>query len=108
MSTPHDQLRATLESIGFHSHESRIYLDLLQHGQQAASVVARRTQTPRSTIRSILDKLCTRGVVGKVYQGNTQRYFCLPPQALQQSVQADIQTQTARLDLISAASLSLR
>lgn len=94
------RLRSILERIGFNHHESAVYLELLQHGEQPASAIARKTRTPRSTIRSILDKLCSRGVVGKIYRGNTQRYFCLPPDALEGSVRRDIEEQSVRLSLI--------
>lgn len=51
-------------------------------GCKPASELAKKSNTPRSTIRSILDKLCERGVIGKSLKGNTQYYFCEPPEKL--------------------------
>ncbi|TSC57744.1 MAG: Sugar-specific transcriptional regulator TrmB family [Candidatus Peregrinibacteria bacterium Greene0416_19] len=69
-------LQPLLESIGLNHHESSIYLHLLSHGEQPASTIARQTKIPRSTTRGILDKLCERGIVGKLYKRNTQYYRC--------------------------------
>ncbi len=75
-------LQPLLEQIGFNHHESAIYLQLLQSGEQPASVIARQTKIPRSTVRGILEKLCARGVVSKLYKRNTQYFRCEKPQAL--------------------------
>ncbi len=65
-----------LEKAGFNHHESRLYLLLLQHSVQSASQLARKTQTPRNTVRSALDRLCEKGVVNKILKRNTQFYWC--------------------------------
>ncbi len=85
----HPQLQSLLETIGFNHHESTVYMALLTLGEQSASHIAKTIKMPRSTIRSILDKLCERGVVGKVYRGSTQYYFCLDPEALIHSLEQD-------------------
>lgn len=95
MNTAHVQ--KLLEGIGFNHHESNVYLHLLQQGEHPASKIAKATRAPRSTIRSILDKLCDRGVVGKVYRGNTQHYFCLPTEALPRSLEQSIEQERERL-----------
>ena len=95
-----ENLQSLLERIGFNHHESAVYLELLRNPDQPASRVATVTHTPRSTIRSILDVLCARGVVGKVFKGNTQYYFCLPTDALAHSVEQDVERHEQRLSLI--------
>lgn len=77
-----DNIKNILEEMGLNHFESSIYLQLLYKGEQAASVVARAASMPRSTTRGILDKLCERGIVRKVYKRNTQFYACKPPEAL--------------------------
>lgn len=80
-------MQQVLEQIGFNPHESRIYMQLLQHGEQAASKVANNIGLPRSTVRGSLDKLCERGVVQKIYKRNTQYYCCKNPEALLQDLE---------------------
>src|SRR4051812_7167875 len=75
-------LQPLLEQIGFNHHESAIYLQLLQSGEQPASLLARQSKIPRSTVRGVLEKLCARGVVNKLYKRNTQYYRCEPPDSL--------------------------
>jgi len=70
------QPQPLLEQIGFNHHESTVYLHLLQLGEQPASVISNLTKIPRSTVRGVLEKLCARGVVSKLYKRNTQYYRC--------------------------------
>ena len=83
-------LQPLLEDIGFNHHESTIYLQLLQAGEQPASQVARQTRIPRSTVRGVLDKLCERGVVRKLFKRNTQYYRCEDPASLVRHLQGRI------------------
>ena len=75
-------LQSLLEQIGLNHHESTVYLHLLESGEKPASVVARSVKIPRSTVRNVLDKLCERGIVQKLYKRNTQHYSCKPPASL--------------------------
>ncbi len=77
-----EHLQPLLEKIGFNHHESAVYLQLLQSGEQPASALGRQTKIPRSTVRGVLEKLCTRGVVRKLYKRNTQYYRCEDPSSL--------------------------
>jgi sugar-specific transcriptional regulator TrmB len=83
-------LQPLLEDIGLNHHESTIYLQLLQTGEQPASQIARCTRIPRSTVRNVLDKLCERGIVRKLYKRNTQYYRCEDPTSLIKHVQSRI------------------
>lgn len=55
---------------------------LLYMGEQPASVISKKTEIPRSTARGILDRLCEKGIIHKVYKRNTQFYTCKPPKSL--------------------------
>ncbi len=79
-----------LENLGLNHHERSVYMALLTQGQQPASSLALRSKTPRSTIRSILDRLCSMGIVDKIYRGNTQLYSCLPADALVRYLERDL------------------
>ena len=72
-------LQPLLETIGFNHQESALYLHVLSAGELPASKIATATRIPRSTVRGILDALCTAGLMSKVYKRNTQYYSCKPP-----------------------------
>ena len=74
-------LQALFEGIGLNHHESTVYMHLLAHGEMAASKIGVATRIPRSTVRGVLDKLCERGLVTKIYKRNTQYYSCKPASA---------------------------
>ncbi|MFT7184002.1 MAG: sugar-specific transcriptional regulator TrmB [Oceanicoccus sp.] len=67
-------IETILRKIGLSDLETRIYLKLLEEGEQAASPIARDLKIPRNTTRGILDKLCERQLSGKIYRRNTQFY----------------------------------
>jgi|GEM_PF-3364219 len=85
-------LQPLLEKIGFNHQESGVYLYVLVKGEAPASKVARETRIPRSTVRGILDKLCTAAIVTKVYKRNTQYYSCKPPSSLLQYLEKQAET----------------
>ncbi len=84
------ELQTLLGEIGFNPYESTVYLQLLYGGEQAASVLSRTTKLPRSTCRGVLDKLCERGIVHKIYKRNTQYYSCKPPRTLEEHLHQSI------------------
>ncbi len=93
-------LSLILEQAGLNHHESQIYLLLLELGSQPASQLAKKTKTARSTIRSVLDKLCEKGVVSKTYKGNTQKYFCEPPTKILDFLQKKIHQDQQSLEKV--------
>lgn len=93
----------TLESAGLNHHEACVYLTLLIDGQRSASDVARKSRAPRTTIRSILDRLCEKGVVDKIYRGNVQYYSCLPASALVRAIERDIAERKRNIDRVRTA-----
>jgi sugar-specific transcriptional regulator TrmB len=87
-----------IEAAGLNHHEARVYIALLSEGQRSASELARQSRTPRSTIRSILDRLCEKGIVDKIYRGNVQHYSCLPTGALVRAMEREITERQERAD----------
>lgn len=101
-------LQHLLEDIGLSHYESTIYLQLLEAGEQPASVIARRTNIPRSTARGTLDKLTERGVARKLYKRNTQYYRCEDPSALLRHLQDRLSDDHRSTERIEATLPQLR
>jgi len=76
---PMDNIESILSKIGLSEVETRTYLGLLERGEQAASPLARELKLPRNTTRGILDKLCERQLISKIYRRNTQYYHAKNP-----------------------------
>jgi len=74
-----DKIENILRKIGLSGVESHVYIGLLENGEQAASSLARDLNIPRNTTRGILDKLCERQIVSKIYRRNTQYYHAKNP-----------------------------
>ncbi|PKL36478.1 hypothetical protein CVV38_01055 [Candidatus Peregrinibacteria bacterium HGW-Peregrinibacteria-1] len=85
-----ENIQIILEQIGLDHFESRVYLHLLESGEKSASVVSKALLIPRSTTRGVLDKLCLRGIVSKIYKRNTQYYDCRPPADLLKYLEKEI------------------
>jgi HTH-type transcriptional regulator, sugar sensing transcriptional regulator len=100
---PMKHLQALLERIGLNHHESAVYLQLLENGEQAASVISKVAGLPRSTVRNALDKLCERGIVTKLYKRNTQYYSAKPPAALTAHLTHLMETTQSHLAEVQAA-----
>lgn len=96
-------IQSLLEEIGLNHYESTVYVQLLQTGQTAASVLATKTTLPRSTVRGVLNKLCERGIVQKLYKRNTQYYQCKDPSSLVHYMQHRMNQDAKRLEHIQAA-----
>jgi len=63
-----------LRSFQLTEKESLLFLKVLEMGSQPASAVARMTELPRNTVRSILDGLVKKGLMVKTSRANTQYY----------------------------------
>ena len=71
-----------LELMGFTKNESRIYLELLQIGPQAVSVVAKRLKFNRTTTYSILKSLQLKGIVASFKNGKVSFFVANDPNSL--------------------------
>ena len=77
-------LKTFLKSLNLNTKETEIYLTLLEIGSQAASVVAKKVDIPRSSVFFHLDNLIKKGFVQKEIRANVQYFFALEPQKLAQ------------------------
>lgn len=71
-----------LKKIGLDELESRVYLSLLQLQDALVSDIAEKTKLNRSSLYSILTKLCEKGIVTYILRNNTRYYRAAEPQKL--------------------------
>lgn len=67
-------LHTILRTFQLNEKEIKIFKKVLELGAQPASAIARVTELPRNTVRSILDKLVKMGLLIKTNRANTQYY----------------------------------
>ena len=63
-----------LRKFGLSDREIRVYIVLLELGEALASKIAQKTDTPRTLVYDILEKLLDKGVVSYVIKSN-KKYF---------------------------------
>jgi len=80
---PMDRLKEFLSSLGLKDKESNVYLAALQYGSQTASVLARKTDMPRSTMNFELNTLVRKGFVSKDIREKTTYFNALPPECIE-------------------------
>ena len=76
------QIEKVLEKIGFSSNEIRVYLILLDRGQQKAGKIARITQMDRSSCYNALKLLQEKGMVSYVMIGKIKYFQATGPRRL--------------------------
>ena len=76
-------LHHLFEEIGLNEKECKIYLNLLQIGSQAASVIAKRAELPRSSTFFHLDNLVKKGFVKKHNKNNIQYFSAISPEEIE-------------------------
>lgn len=79
----HPSLKTFLKELHLNDKEAEIYLTLLEIGSQAASVVAKKVQIPRSSVFFHLDNLIKKGFVQKEIKVNIQYFLAVDPRKLQ-------------------------
>jgi sugar-specific transcriptional regulator TrmB len=67
-------LHTILRTFDLSEKEIKIFTKVLELGAQPASHIARVTELPRNTVRSILDNLIKTGLMVKTNRANTQYY----------------------------------
>src|SRR3989338_7859238 len=67
-------IHAILRTFDLTEKEIKIFTKVLELGAQPASHIARVTELPRNTVRSILDNMVKRGLLIKTNRANTQYY----------------------------------
>jgi len=89
-------MKKLLESLGFNSKEVEVYLALLEFGVQPASVIAKKTLYPKSTVLFLFDSLVKKGYVRKSQRGRIQ-YFFAEPNYLKKAKNMEIEIENENL-----------
>lgn len=71
-----------LSQIGFSRSEAKVYLELLQIGPQAVSIIAKRLGMNRSSTYTLLGALEKKGLVSSYINGNLQFFAANDPNCL--------------------------
>ena len=69
----------TLQYFGLTDKEAKIYLALLQAGEQTAYSIALKSQLKKPTTYVILEELVRRGIVNKISRASSTRYEAVDP-----------------------------
>jgi HTH-type transcriptional regulator, sugar sensing transcriptional regulator len=77
-----NDLLKTIESIGFRTKESQVYLALLELGTGSVSQIAKNAELKRPVTYVILENLIEQGYVAQVPGGKINRYQAVDPSAI--------------------------
>lgn len=81
MTTTRAELENVLQQCGLSSHETAVYLSLLELGPRPASTIARRTGLKRGHTYNILNTLSEKGLVRESAQESVRHFVAAPPTA---------------------------
>ncbi|MFC1656016.1 TrmB family transcriptional regulator [Patescibacteria group bacterium] len=90
-------MKKLLLELGFTEKEADVYLALLEFGTQPASVIAKKTGYPKSTILFLFDGLLKKGYVRKSQRGRVQ-YFYADPSDFEKLKTKEIEDDKSALD----------
>lgn len=82
MATEINQFRQTLQSLGFDSKESIVYLSAFQLGVASAGEIAREAGLLRVTTYEVLKRLVKQGVASMIEHSGTKKFSVLSPDRL--------------------------
>ena len=74
----------TLETLGLTKIESKVYLALLENGNQAAGTITKATGVHRRTVYDAISRLIEKGLVSYIQTNTTKRYQAAHPERLQE------------------------
>ena len=86
-----------LKTLGFTEKEITVYLALLEFGTQPASVIAKKTSIPKTTVLFLFDNLLKKGYLIRSQKGQTQ-YFTADPKDLEKAITKNLTQQQKALD----------
>lgn len=75
-------LEQELQNLGLTEPESKIYLDLLEHGSSMAGAISKRTLINRTTTYDSLERLKIKGFVTHVIVSNRKKFSAQPPKTI--------------------------
>ena len=90
-------MKKYLLDLGFNEKETEVYLALLEFWTQAASVIAKKTWIPKSTVLFLFDWLLKKGYIRKSNKGRVQ-YFFANPDDLQKAKSEQIKNEQEALN----------
>ncbi len=78
-----EKLKEFLESIGLKGKEADVYIAALKYGSQTASVLAKKTNLPRSTVNFVLKTLIQKGFAAKDIRNKSTYFNALQPEYIE-------------------------
>lgn len=71
-----------LRAGGMSLYEARLYVGLVQYGQQNGNELSKSANVPSSKVYALLDKMRQEGIVHAVKRGSTTEFVCMSPRDL--------------------------
>jgi Cd2+/Zn2+-exporting ATPase len=71
-----------LRAVGLSLYEARLYLALLQHGEQNGNELSKSSGVPSSKVYSTVEKLIGLGIVHSIRKGSTTKFVAIEPDEL--------------------------
>ena len=90
-------MKKYLLELGFTNKEADAYLALLEFGTQPASVIAKKTGYPKSTILFLFDSLLKKGYIRKSQRGRVQ-YFYADPSDFEKTKSKELENEKSTLN----------
>lgn len=75
-------LNEALEEYGLENREAKVYLALLEYGEQTANNISKKTSILRQTVYEIFDKLAQKGLVKHIVKNNVRWFEAVDPERL--------------------------
>lgn len=97
-----NDLRKSLENIGFTKNEAGVYLALLELGRGTVAKIAERAGINRTTGYSLLSTLVQRGMVSSSGKGARQEYVAESPERLVAYMKKEAESLVANLSTASS------
>ncbi len=76
-------IQTFLKTLGLSPKESKLYLAALRYGPQTASVLAKKTGSPRSTVNFLFNRLIKKGFASKDTQQKTTYFQVISPDLIE-------------------------
>lgn len=90
-----DQL---LNAFSLSTAEKQIFKELQKRGAQPASAIARSAEMPRNTVRGILDKMVTIGLVSRGKRANAHIYSSETKERLVRTLKQQLEVSSAEIE----------
>lgn len=95
-------MQNALQQFGMSERQSRIYLELRNHGGLTAAELARQTGIPRVSVYSCIEDLQRQGIVTRLKKNRRQLYEAQAPELLLESFQKRMSLFESAMPFLSA------